>query len=192
MRTSIISAISIVVSISAFFSPSVQADLIPPGNKSVTHKLVFQDSPLLESHRLIAMPTRGFGGHEEIQAGRPFYFSSKYQTRIYAVPKDYRPPSKRASGEPLPFPTGEIPIASTTYVPLLSPVASLLSTVRLVDVDETTINIELVGHEEFDDLGNPVSLGSVLIPLSVISMCGLVGCIAIWRRTKSNVLPEEA
>ena len=103
------------------------ADLIPPGNKGVSHKLVFVDSPLLKSHRLIATPVRGFGGHEEVQPDRPFHFSTKYGTRLYVVPSDFVPPTKVNPGEPLPFPSCDVPVSSTTYVPIFSPIASLRS-----------------------------------------------------------------
>ena len=170
----------------------LRADLIPPGNKGVSHKLVFVDSPLLESHRLIATPTRGFGGHEEVRANRPFSFSSKYGTRLYVVPKDFEPPSKVMFNDPLPFPFCEVPVSCTTYVPVLSPVASLRSTCKLVAVGEDSIQVELVDHVELDSNGQPVTMSSIVVPLVAISATGLIGCCLVWRRTRFPKQPIAA
>ena len=160
------------------------ADLIPPGNKGVSHKLVFVDSPLLKLHRLIAMPVRGFGGHEEVQPDRPFHFSTKYGTRLYVVPNDFVPPTKVNPGEPLPFPSCDVPVSSTTYVPILSPIASLRSTCKLIAVGDDAIQVELVDHVELDSNAQPASLLNTVLPMLVISATGLIGCFLIWRRAR--------
>lgn len=162
----------------------VRADLIPPGNKAVSHKLVFVDSPLLQEHRVIAMPVRGFGGHEEVRAGQPFHFSSKYGTRLYVVPDDFQPPSKVTVGDPLPFPSCEVPVSSTTYVPKLSPITSLRSTLKLVAVNDDTIEVELVDHVELNSSGEPVTVAGTVLPWLIIASVGFVGCVVIWRRTR--------
>ncbi len=164
----------------------LSADLIPPGNKGVSHKLVFVDSPLLESHRLIAMPVRGFGGHEEVQPDRPFRFSTKYGTRLYVVPDDFVLPAKVDPGEPLPFPSCDVPVASTTYVPIFSPIASLRSTCKLVAVEDDAIQVDLVGHVELNSAGHPVTLLNSLLPMLAISAAGLIGCCLIWRRARTS------
>lgn len=160
------------------------ADLIPPGNKRVSHKLVFVDSPLLRSHRLIAMPVRGFGGHEEVIPGRPFHFSTKYGTRLYVVPGDFVPPYKVSPGEPLPFPSCDVPVSSTTYVPILSPIASLRSTCKLIAVGDDAIQVELVDHVKLDSNGKSASLLKTVLPMLLISATGLIGCCLIWRQTR--------
>jgi hypothetical protein len=160
------------------------ADLIPPGNKGVSHKLVFVDSPLLKSHRLIAMPVRGLGGHEEVQPDRPFHFSTKYGTRLYVVPSDFVPPTKVNPGEPLPFPSCDVPVSSTTYVPILSPIASLRSTCKLIAVGDDAIQVELVDHVELDSNAQPASLLNTVLPMLVISATGLIGCCLVWRRAR--------
>lgn len=162
----------------------LSADLIPPGNKGVSHKLVFVDSPLLKSHRLIAMPVRGFGGHEEVQPDRPFHFSTKYGTRLYVVPNEFVLPAKLNPGEPLPFPSCDVPVSSTTYVPTFSPIASLRSTCRLVAVEDDAIQVELVDHVELNSNGRPVTLLNTVLPVLVISGTGLIGCCIIWRRAR--------
>lgn len=160
------------------------ADVIPPGNKSVSHTLVFVDSPALKSHRLIAMPVRGFRGHEEVQPDRPFRFSSKYRTRLYVVPSDFSPPAKFSFSEPLPFPSCDVPVSSTTYVPIVSPIASLRSTCKLIAVGDDAIHVELVDHVELDSDGQPASLLNTVVPMLLISTAGLIGCCLIWRQSR--------
>ena len=160
------------------------ADMIPPGNKGVSHKLVFVDSPLLKSHRLIAMPVRGFGGHEEVQPDRPFRFSTKYGTRLYVVPNDFVPPAKVNRRELLPFPSCDVPVSSTTYVSIFSPIASLRSICKLVAVEDDAIQVELVDHVELNSSGRPVTLPNTVLPMLVISATGLIGCCLIWRRAR--------
>ena len=186
MRIGFSRAVLVLLAVLMLGTRHLSADLIPPGNKAVSHKLVFVDSPLLQTHRLIAMPVRGFGGHEEVQPNRPFHFSTKYGTRLYVVPRDFEPPSKVNPGQPLPFPSCDVPVSSTTYVPILSPVASLRSTCKLIAVADDAIQVELVDHVELDASGNPASpLGAVLLML-FISATGLIGCCLIWRRTRRS------
>jgi hypothetical protein len=147
---------------------------------------VFVDSPLLKSHRLIAMPVRGFGGHEDVQPNRAFHFSTKYGTRLYVVPDDFVPPAKVNPGEPLPFPSCDVPVSSMTYVPTYSPIASLRSTCKLVAVGDNAIQVELVSHVELDSNGRPVSLLNTVLPMLAISAIGLLGCCLIWRRSRNS------
>ena len=164
---------------------SLVADLIPPGHKSVSHKLVFVDSQLLQSHRVIAMPVRGFGGAEEVKAGHPFRFSSKYGTRLYAVPRDFVPPKRVSPGKPLPFPSCEVPVTCVTSVPGFSPVASLTSTCKLSKVTADQIRVELIEHVELDAQGRPASMRRSMLPLLVIASVGLLGCLLLWRRART-------
>lgn len=162
------------------------ADLLPPGHKRVTHQLVFAKSPLLETHRLIAIPTRGFGGHTEVQADRPFRFSTKYGTRLYVVPAEFVPPAKVFHGEPLPFPSCDIPVHSVTSVPALSPITSIRSTCKLVGVGDQSLEVELVDHTELNDSGQPVSFRNSVLPMLILSAIGLTGCVLVWRRTRTS------
>ena len=168
------------------YSSQLGADLIPFGNKGVSHKLVFVDSPLLTSHRLIATPVRGFGGHEEVRPNRPFQFSTKYGTRLYVVPADFEVPEKVTHDQPLTYPSCDVPVSSTTFVPLHSPTASLRSTCKLIAVSDDSIEVELVSHEELDSSGQPVNLFKTAVPLLLIAATGLAGCVLIWRRVRSR------
>lgn len=169
-----------------------RADIIPPGSKSVSHKLVFVDSPELQKHRLIATPVRGFQGFAEVEPGKPFPFSSKYGTRFYVVPDDFEPPQRTSPGESLPFPSCEPPVHSVTYVPLFSPTASLRSTCKLVGVSADQLQIELVEHVELDAQGRPASMVRRALMLLAIAAAGSIGCWVLWRRTHPHSNPASA
>lgn len=171
---------NLAVVVSLLFLGDAQADLIPPGHKSITHQLVFLDSPLLTEHRLIAAPVRGFGGFSEVKAGHPFYFSSKYGTKIYAVPKDYQPPTRYSPGEALPFPHSEPPTNSITSVSLLQNTSRIETHCRLVAVTETSLEIEVTEEIRFDELNNVTTGGLSLLGKIAISLAGLGGCLALW------------
>jgi hypothetical protein len=133
------------------------ADLIPSGHKAVTHQLVFVDSPALAHHRLVAAPVRGLHGTTEVVAGQPFQFSSKYGTRLYLIPKDVMPLPKFDRDLYSQWPSEEPPVGEITSVPMVNPVASILTKVRLVSVTSGPPEMELVAHEELDDSHTPVS-----------------------------------
>lgn len=78
----------------------------------------------------------------------------------------------------------DVPVSSTTYVPTLSPIASLRSTCKLVAVGDNAIQVELVSHAELDSNGRPVSVLNTVLPMLVISAIGLLGCCLIWRRAR--------
>lgn len=181
------------VFVACCLSRDVKADIVPPGNKSVSHKLVFEASPLLESHRLIAMPVRGFGGFAEVRSGQPFWFSSKYGTRLYVVPNDYSPPERISPREELPFPSCDVPVASVTYVPVFSPVKSILTTLQLTEVGDETIQVAVVDHVEYGSDGRPASWLRSIVPLIAIAAVGLISCLVLWSRRRSRrMLASEA
>ncbi len=135
----------------------VLADLIPPGHKGVTHQLVFVDSPALAQHRLVAAPIRGLHGAEEVSAGHPFEFSSKYGTRLYLIPEDVMPLPEFDRELYSQWPSEEPPVGEITSVPMISPVASIVTKVRLVSATSGPPKMELVAEEELDDSRTPVS-----------------------------------
>ena len=180
------------VFVTYFLSRNVTADVVPPGNKSVSHKLVFEASPLFESHRLIAMPVRGFGGFTEVRPGSPFWFSSKYGTRLYVVPEDYSPPERISPREELPFPSCDVPVASVTFVPTFSPVKSILTTLQLTKVGDETIQVAVVDHVEYGSDGKPASWLRSIVPMIAIAAIGLISCLALWSRRRSRRMLASA
>jgi hypothetical protein len=170
----------------AMVTPAL-ADLIPPGHKGVTHQLVFVDSAALAQHRLVAAPVRGLQGTTEVVAGQSFSFSSKYGTRLYVIPKDIKPLPEFDRELYSQWPSAEPPVSEIRSVPLVSPVASILTTVRLVDVTSGLPILEVVEDKEFEPGLTPVSWKSylwrplVLVPVGIAVLL-LTVCIMRRRR----------
>ena len=140
-----------------FASATASADILPIGHKSVSHKLVFEDSTLLDEHRLVAAPIAGLHGVETIEPGVPFDFSTKYGTRLYLVPQDVTEVTtfdRDRFGEWVSCPPPRSEIRS---VPLTSVMSGALTTLRLIHADPSTITVEEVSHVEFDGAGTPVN-----------------------------------
>ena len=170
------------------------ADLIPPGMKSVRHELVFVPSDSLQTHRLIAAPTRGFGGVEEITPGERFHFSSKYGTRIYVLPGDAALPDDFDRELFSEWPSSEPPIGEISAVSMTSSVASALTTLRLTDVVDGQPMLEIVLHEEFTASGQPATLARSLVrPFVLVPIaCGIM--LVVWwcvrRRSARSKIAE--
>lgn len=171
-------------------------DLLPIGHRGVVHELVLEDSELLGQFRLVAGPTRGFGGLAEIDPGVPFRFSSKYGTRIYALPLDEPLPAESPAlgrfpaGWPEEFLTGSIPVLEVRSVPVLSSVHRILTTLRITGVDEKEreIGLKVTAEQRWDRRGRPITWASIPI-LSVLALAGLAG-IALLARTRPSVSVE--
>ena len=164
--------------------PIVFADILPPGHRGIVHEIVFVESDLLEAHRLIATPLRGFHGVEEIRPGQPFPFSTKYGTRFYVVPEDAALPEARDVQALARWPSCDPPITEIRGVPWYSPVVSALSTCKLVDVSSENVGVELVNHDELDSNGEPASMVRRAFILGAIAAAGLLGCGVLYRRIR--------
>ena len=153
------------------------ADLLPTGHKSVQHRLVFVDSPALQNQRLIATPIRGFGGIAEIRVGEPFPFSTKYGTKIYAVPDDFDPLKKL--DYPLDFVSSDPPVDDITSISILRSTSEIETRCKLVSVSDSILLIEVVGETRFDELGLVTKGGFSIIGKLALSLAGLCGCITL-------------
>lgn len=122
-------------------------DLVAPGHRPVSHQLVVEASAHFEQHRFFAEPVRGFSGFHEIRPGEPFDFSSKYGTRIFALPRDVAPDAG-AKVAPLAVATGEIPVSEVSSVVLTSPVERVETRLKLVRVENGVLELSVVASDE--------------------------------------------
>ena len=97
--------------------------------------------------RFIAHPTAGFGGQIEIEPGVPFGFSSKYGTRIYAVPDGVPFVSADRDGPDPSWAVGEIPVGEVSSVAIGSTLVSIETRLRVAGVAEGRIELTVVGEE---------------------------------------------
>lgn len=112
-------------------TPQLRADVLMPGHRPIEHRAVIQANPAFDSFEWWAFPVRGFGGAIHIEPGVAFEFSSKYGTRIYALPKGTPPSALQTREYFAAFPSAAIPVAEEASVPVLSTLESVESELAL-------------------------------------------------------------
>ena len=153
--------------------PASRPDILPPGQAAVRHELQLTWNDDLSSWRFVASPTRGLRGSTVIAPGEPFAFSSKYGTRIYAVPTTASVPADSrllAEGD---WPRADIPVGQVWAVPYGHPLQHVITSLRVRAVHGGTVDLELLGERRFGAFGLPLGPAPWL-PLVVIAAAGVV------------------
>lgn len=158
-------------------------DVLMPGYRAVRHELVFAPSPELEQWTLVASGELGIGPENAIVVpGVPLTFSSKYRTRFYAARKDEVIPGHLSDEWRAGHASSLPPVAEIHSVPYLSPIESVLTTVRVARIDEHAL-VLAVAHEEttyaFPQLALWVGVATLLV-------AGLVGLFLLRRRQRAK------
>ncbi|MEM7455910.1 MAG: hypothetical protein AAF456_16280 [Planctomycetota bacterium] len=170
------------------FAASSEADITPDGHRDIRHRIVFEDSPALEEHTLIASPQAGFNGVVEIKPGEAFDFSSKYGTRFYVVPPGTAVPTEFDRELLDQWPSTRPPRGEIRSVVIASPVASALTTVKLVEVNEDGPVVEEVGHVEFNRSGSELTPTKKAVhyttPIAVLAATIFVAAV-LWRKYRN-------
>lgn len=152
-------------------------DILEPGHKAVRHELVLLWDATDTAHTFVASPTHGFHGNLPIRRGEPFRFSTKYGTRIHAVPAAATLPDARERLENAPWPNSPVPVHEVRSVPNGHPLARVETTLQIVRVTADGIDFERVGERRFDAHGHEV--GDLdWLPLALIAAGG---AFWIWR-----------
>jgi len=173
----------LVLALASLCAPA-RADLIPPGYKRVAHTLVVEPSPLLAAHDLVAYPVRGFGTAVRVVPGQPFEFSSKYGTKLYAVPRDRALP---AGPEVLRaewfagLASCPVPVVHVGSVPAASPTSSIETRLALEQLDPDTLRLTVVAESvERDPATLAIMAAAVLL--------GVMGLAWFARRRRAKVV----
>lgn len=162
---------------------SAPPDLILPGHKPVRHEVVLDWKDALGAYRFVASPTRGFHGHLLIEPGSPFAFSSKYGTRIWALPVGAALPDAAgvAIARDSTWPNARVPVGEIRSVALGHPLARVVTSLRIVEVRDGVLRFERVGERRYDAHGR--ELGSLdWLPLLVIALGGAAWLMVLDRR----------
>lgn len=161
-------------------------DLLFPGHKRVLHQLLLQSGPATSGWTFVAAPTAGFGV-EVVTVGEPFAFSSKYGTRLHA----FRPGATIPASWNDFVNTGAALPAEIHSVPVMHPLARVLTTLRVLAVDDRGIAVEVVDEQRFDASGAPLytGIGAAALQLGIAAI-GLAGLVLITRR-RAPVAPRH-
>jgi len=156
-------------------------DLLLPGHKSVRHELILDWGE--ESGRFIAYPTRGFHGPHEIERGKPFRFSSKYGTKIYAVPADAVFPEDREAATAVAWPRARVPVGEVRSIPASNPLAHVLTTARITAVTANGIEFKILGERRMDGSGNEIGNFDWVL-LVLVASVGVAMLLVLNRRAQ--------
>ncbi|MCA8970167.1 MAG: hypothetical protein KDC95_10300 [Planctomycetes bacterium] len=161
-------------------------DVIVPGHKSVDHRITLDWGSDLERYRFYVSPNAGFHGNALAERGAELRFSSKYGSRVWAVPVTEEPPvaGKRIEG---PWPNARVPVGEWSSVPIGTPVAKVITHLRIVAVDGETLRFETVSEQRFDGRGREIGSGSWL----VLIVIAVVGAAAVFWLMKGTHAREE-
>ena len=157
----------------------LRADVIPPGHKRVEHVLVLSEA-LANGEILAAAPTRGFHGVQTVIPGEPFSFSSKYGTRLYALPAGSAIPDDLEALRTAAIASADIPVTQVTTVPLLNPLASIVTTLRVTLTPEGGLSVQVLDEERIQVVQE--RLLSILVVLGAVGCLGLVGIVWLVRK----------
>jgi hypothetical protein len=162
-------------------APAPARDILLPGNRPVTHELSLEIDEGFAEWRFLASPVAGFRGVTVIESGVPFRFSSKYGTRIYAVPLADEVPERCstewAEGRPVTLPgVGEI-----NQISVSSPLARVLTKLRVVEVQGAEIRLEEIGEQRFDASGRLIDETMLRVFLIGMAGVGVLGLFLLHR-----------
>ena len=152
-----------------------RADLLMPGWRRIEHTLVIERAELPAGTRLVAAPTRGFGGMHAIEFGEPFDFSSKYGTRVYLVAAEETLTDRADEAWKAGHRSTTIPVTQVSSVPLTSPLESVRTTLRLAALDGERFELAVVGEDRRYD----AKLATLLVGLVLAGIGALV-----WLRRR--------
>lgn len=122
---------------------SLLADLVLPGTKGVVHELVLEDGPAWKEWGFVGFPMRGFHGVERLEPGRPFRFSGKYGTRIYAVPIGEDVPAELDAAWCALHANSTPPVGEVKHVGTWDPLERVLTRVRVDGVEGTSLRLSV-------------------------------------------------
>lgn len=160
------------------------ADLAVPGHRDIDHELVVTwEEGVAGDRLLVAAPVRGFGGATVILPGVPFTFSTKYGTRLFALPADTALPERVGAEDWRAWldahPSSAPPVTEIRNVAWSHPVDRILSTLSLdeVSLDPPGLTLSVVRHERFDAEGRSLGDTDPRYLVVLLSTAGLLGLV---------------
>lgn len=180
-----------ILTLGLFLAP--QPDMAAPGFKKVVQEVAIENPNDFDGWRIVAAMFLGPSHVTTVQPNVPFRYSSKYPTRIYAIPNGTSVPLQ-VSGKRVPMEAFEsflstaIPVSLPSSVSMLSPVKRNLTTMRIVNFSEGTMQLQTVREQEFDGDGESVGWLRVWgIPVGAVIL-GILGLVFLRRRRLQRAL----
>lgn len=169
--------IQVLLLVLLWLSVPARGDVLMPGEKPVSHQLVIEPSEHWAGRRIVAFPVRGLGGSNVVEPGVPFDFSSKYGTRLYSVPDSEPVPISVDAEWAASHLSADIPVSEVASVPLTSPLESIVTTLRIRELNGARFELAVVDEAKRHD---PMLIAA----LCAAALLGGLGLLVLIRRRK--------
>lgn len=160
---------------------ALRADVIPPGHRPVEHVFAVRE-PLPTGVTLVAAPTSGFTGVQVVAAGTEVAFSTKYGTRLYALPAGTEIPGDPAAVRAAAVASADLPMLEVTSTSLTSPVSKFISWLRVERTPEGGLAVALLEPGPGSAIAARGNLLLLALILAAAFACGVVLLIVLVRR----------
>lgn len=171
-----------------WLAASPPPDLLPPGTKSVKHELVLEWAEALDGTRFVLSPGLRMG-NQILNRKEPFRLSRTVRSRLYAIPAEATLPKRDEWLSEGTWPSCEIPVREVHSTGAGHPLASVLTTLRVVKVENGAILLERVAEVRRDADGN--ELGDLeWLPVAGLALLGAAWLWQIDRRRRRPAPPE--
>ncbi len=168
------------LTLALFLTP--QPDITMPGFRKVVQEVAIENPNDFDGWQVVAAMFLGPSHMTRVEPNVPFCYSSKYSTRIYAIPSGTPVPvqldGKRIPREALEkFLSTAIPVKLPSSVPILSPVTRNLTTLRIESISEEAVQLQTVREQEFDSSGQTVGwlrVWGMPVGTVILGICALV------------------
>lgn len=152
-------------------------DVLMEGTRAVKHEIVIEDSPLFAQFDWYVANSTGLGAAPaRVHAGEPFSFSSKYESKLYALEPGVPCPARIADLNATARAIADFPVRELHSVSLGSPVESLTTRLRFERGEDAVARLVVVDDEYVLDRA---TVAIVAAGLAV----GVVGLAVLARRT---------
>lgn len=168
---------------SSSFPRPLFLDVLMPGRRGYSNKLVIEPSPELATWKLVCCGTHGHGPATiPIVPGEPFTFGSKWDTRIFVVPPNESLPTMLSMEWLAAHMSVEPPVDSPESVPYYWPAESTVTTLRIQQLDEHALVFEVVRQKttySYPQLALWIGVGALFVG-------GVVGLFLLRRRQRAK------
>ncbi len=164
-------------------------DLTTPGFKKIRQEVAIENPHDFEGWLIVAATHLGPSHVTVVEPGVPFTYSSKYPSRVYALPAGTPVPSS-PDNRRIPrsefdgFLSASPPVSHPSSVPTISPVARALTTIRIRSISGEGMVLTAVSTRTFDSAGRPVSWVYRWLAPGGIVVLGLVSLVWLRRRRR--------
>jgi hypothetical protein len=160
---------------------ALRADVIPPGHRPVEHVFAVSE-PLPAGLTLVAAPTSGFTGVQVVAAGTEVAFSTKYGTRLYALPAGTEIPGDLEALRAAAVASADLPMLEVTSTPLTSPMSKYVTPLRVERTPEGGLAVTLLEPGPGSVIAARGNLLLLALILAAAFACGVVLLIVLVRR----------